>query len=192
MYCEDSNTLPVVMSAGNNNRNSVSSSNQRNSQHDVQLPKPPVPSSRGRPYKSLDGSFMQPKHREQSSVNKDLLQVVAKLENLSKENHRAYAMDSLLKHYSSFVNRRKSNQAEQSGYRVYIQYSDEKDTYVVRVEKNTLKAVRDKLPKRGNYRYFFKRRENTCEEVEFDDATVPFYERDGSKQIYCQVFPIQN
>lgn len=184
--------MPDIISI-NNNRNNVSSSTSSRSsnQLDVQLlpPPPPIPSSRGRPYKTLDGSFVQPKHREQC-VNKDLLQVVAKLESLPKENHRAYAMDSLLNHYSSFVNRRKSNQAEEAGFRVYIQYSDEKDTYVVRVHKNTLKAVRDKLPKRGNYRYFFKRRENTCEEVEFDEATVPFYERGGSKQIYCQVFPL--
>lgn len=183
MYCEDNNTLPAVISI---NRNTVSN-NTRNNHQDVQLLKPPIPSTRGRPYKTLDGSFVQPKHREQSI---DLLQVVAKLESLPKENHQAYAMDSLHKHYSSFVNRRKSS--TQAGYKVYIQYTDEKDTFVVRVEKNTLKAVRDKMPKRGNYRYFFKRLENTCEEVEFDEATVPFYEKDGSKQIYCQVFPLQN
>lgn len=183
MYCEDNNSLPSVIT--DNNHNTVSSGTITN-HHYVQYLKPPVPSTRARPYKSMDGSFVQPKHREQSI---DLLQVVAKLESLPKENHRAYAMESLHKHYSSFVNRRKSNQAERAGYRAYIQYHDEKDTYVVRVENNTLKAVRDKLPKRGNYRYFFKRLGNTCEEVEFDEALVPLYEKDGLKQIYCQVFP---
>ena len=129
-------------------------------------------------------------HKRQCESTVDLRAVVAKLQNLPQENHRAYAMDTLNKHYSSvFVNRRKSNQVSRGGYKAYIQYHDEKDTYVVRVERNTLKAVRDKLPKRGNYRYFFKQLDNTCEEVESDESTVPFHEKDNSRQIYCQVFP---
>jgi len=169
MFCEDSNKI-----SASPNMNAT-----------INLP---IPSTRGRaPYKTLDGSFVPPKHREQTV---DLRQVVAKLENLPKENHSAYAMDTLNKHYSSvFVNRRKSNQVSRGGYKAYIQYHDEKDTYVVRVERNTLKAVRDKLPKRGNYRYFFKQLDNTCEEVESDESTVPFHEKDNSRQIYCQVFP---
>lgn len=142
--------------------------------------KPPVPSTRGRPYKSLDGSFVPQKHREQL----DLRQVVAKLENLPKDCHSVYAMDTLNKHYSNvFVNRRKA------GFKVYINYCEEKDTYVVRTENNTLRAVKDKLPKRGNHRYFFKQLDNTCEEVELEDSIVPYHEKDGSRQIYCQVFP---
>lgn len=128
-------------------------------------------------------------NKRQCESTVDLRAVVAKLQNLPQENHRAYAMDTLNKHYSSvFTNRRRSDKVEKAGFKAYIQYFDEKDTYVVRVERNTLKAVRDKLPKRGDYRYFFKQLDNTCEEVESDGSFVPFHEKDGSRQIYCQVF----
>lgn len=139
--------------------------------------------------KSLDGSHVAPKHREQQSI--DLMKVVAKLQQLPKENHRAFAMDTLSKHYSSvFTNRKRHDQKERAGFRVYIQYSGEKDTFVVRVEQNTLRAIRDKMPKRGNYRYFFRSQDSTCEEHEVDGSVVPYHDRDGQKQIYCQVFPL--
>lgn len=148
--------------------------------------KPPIPSTRIRPsphYKTLDGSYVPPKHNEAKQL--ELMQVAAKLQNLPKEYHSAFAMDTLNKHYSDvFVNRR-------SSFKAYIKYFDEKDTYVVRVDSNTLKAVIDKLPKKGAYRYFFKGPENTCEEVENDGSTVPYHEKDGkTKHIYCQLFPM--
>lgn len=128
--------------------------------------------------------------RPTSECTVDLRAVAAKLQNLPQENRSAYAIDTLNKHYSSvFTNRRKSDHLDSPIFKAYIQYFDEKDTYVVRVNRNTLGAVRDKLPKRGNYRYFFKQLDDTCEEVELDESTVPYHEKAESKHIYCQVFP---
>lgn len=134
----------------------------------------------------------------ESDLTVDLRAVVAKLQNHSQGNHRAYAMDTLSKHYSSVFNsRRKSSLASsdqssaktKTALKAFIQYFDQKDTYVVRVEKATLRSVRDKLPKRGNYRFFFKQLDNTCEEIEQDESIVPVHEKGDSKYIYCQVFP---
>lgn len=117
----------------------------------------------------------------------------AKLQNHSRNNHRAYAMDTLSKHYSSVFNSRRkgSDQVARNGasLKAFIQYSDQKETYVVRVDKATLRSVRDKLPKRGNYRFFFKQLDNTCEEIERDESIVPVHSKGDSKYIYCQVFP---
>lgn len=173
---------PIVSSRGSQQNGKISSIKNRvhhDQNHNINIK-----------VKSLDGSHATPYHREQSV---DLMKVVAKLNQLPKDNHHAYAMDTLNKHFSTvFTNRRRFNdQKEQQkiGFRVYIQYSGEKDTFVVRAEQNTLKAIRDKMPKRGNYRYFFRSRDSTCEELEFDESTVPYHEKDGQKQIYCQVFP---
>lgn len=139
----------------------------------------PVPSAR--PHKALDGSHVLHRHREQL----DLRQVVAKLQNLATENHSAYAMDTLNKHYSSvFVNRKPSN------FKAYIKYPDERETYVVRLNNNTLRDIKDKLPKKGNFRYFFRGEENVCEEVESDSSDVPYEEKGNIQQIYCQLFPM--
>lgn len=219
MYCEDSNNSFSILRNHNDrmnysqgqpdikflqtpplppppmpfNRNSITAS--ANNKANNLCPSVPTRMSTMRPtqnrntLKSLDGSHVAPKHREQSPI--DLMQVVAKLEQLPKENHRAYAMDTLNKHYSSvFNNRKRPEFKERVGFRVYIQYSGEKDTYVVKVERNTLRAIKDKMPKRGNYRYFFRSQDSTCEELEFDDSIVPHHDVDGQKQIYCQVFPI--
>lgn len=128
----------------------------------------------------LDGIAIAPRHPEQV----DLRQVVQRLEGLSKENHQAYAIDAVNKHYYSVF-----PSTMGPYYKVFIQYPDEKETYVVRVSRNTLRAVKEKLPKKGHLRFFFKQADATHEEVESEDATVPFYEKGGTKQIYCRVFP---
>lgn len=144
--------------------------------------KPPIPSIRIRPYKSLDGSHAPPKHHEQL----DLRKVVAKLQNLPRANHSAYAMDTLNKHYSSvFVNRK-------SSFKAYIKYFDEKETYQVTIATNCLRAVKDKMPKKGDYRYFFRGEENVWEEIESDESQVPYEEKGNAKQIICQVFLVNN
>lgn len=141
--------------------------------------KPPVPSLRGhnkqhRQFPILEGA----RSNKQIESTIDLREVVAKLQSLP----RVYAMNTLNEHYSSY--RRKK-----SGFKAYVQYYDEKDTYVVRVDSNTLKAIRDKLPKIGNYRYFFKQLDNTCEEVESENSLVPYHEKEDSRMIYCHIFP---
>lgn len=133
----------------------------------------------------FDGCQAAPKHREQL----DLAMLVAKLKQLPKEDSRAYAMGTLSEHYTSFTSRRKVDQIERAGFKVYIQYLDEKDTYIVRSEQSTLRAIKDKMPMRGNYRYFFRSLDSTYEELEFDDSLVPYHDKDGLKHVYCQVFP---
>lgn len=140
-----------------------------------------------RPYITLDGA-KSIKPTNESGL--DLKLVVEKLQHLAQENRNAYAIDTLNKHYTSvFTSRRKSEHNDKQVFKAYIHYENEQDTYVIRVNRNTLKAVRDKLPKRGNYRYFFKQLDNTHEEVESDESTVPYHEKAESKHIYCQVFP---
>lgn len=146
--------------------------------------------------KTLDGGFIAPKHREKATV--DLRKVVEKLNLYSKENDvNAHSMDTLNHHYSSvFRNRRRTMSTEQSvkekrAYRVFIQYSGEKETYVVKVDQNNLKSIKNKMPIKGNYRYFFRSRDDiTCEELEYDSSIVPYHDKDNQKHIYCQVFPI--
>lgn len=197
VYCEDSGLVTSTVRNQHHHQhrhhhpNSINHSNITSSTNSGTNNKPPVPSTRGRTYKSLDGSFVPPKHREQTV---DSQQVAAKLgAHLAKENNSAYAIDTLNKHYSSvFVAGRKTDRSRsEAEFKVYIQYFNEKETtYVVKVDRNTLKAVRNKLPKRGNFRFFFKQSDGTCEEVESDDAFVPFHEKESSKQIYCQLFPM--
>lgn len=139
-------------------------------------------------HKRLDGAHQAPKQvREQAGLNNqsvDLQKVVAKLNQLPREDHSVYARDTLRNHYSSvFIRRRRD-------YKVHIQYFVEGQTYVVRTSQNTLAAVREKMPIRGNYRYFFRLHENTCEEIESNESKVPYHEKDGQKLIYCQVFPL--
>lgn len=131
----------------------------------------------------LDGarSFRRPES--------DLFSNVAKLQNHQQKDQCAYALETLSKHYSSvFSNRRKTDNKKEALFKAFIQYSEENDTYVVRVEKNTLRSVKDKLPKRGNYRFFFKQLDGTCEEIELDESIVPYHVKGESKYIYCQVF----
>lgn len=145
--------------------------------------RPPLPPMRrtvsSKPWGESDGVRAKP-HRE---TPVDLQAVVEKLRNLPSQ--RQYALDSMNQHFSSvFTERRKP-----SIFKAYINYREDKETYVVRVERNTLRTIKSKLPRRGNYRYFFKQPDSTCEEFESDDAAVPYIEKDGQRQIYCQVFP---
>ena len=132
--------------------------------------------------KKIDGVYKPPTHREFIDPN----QLYAKLSNLSKKDRESYAIDTLQKHYNSVF------QAKPD-YRVYINYFDDRQAesiaYLVRIEKNKLREVRQKLPLKGNYRLFFKNTNNHCEEVEEDEAVLPFHEKDGCLNIYCHVFP---
>lgn len=156
----------------------------------------------------------------QMNTNTILAQVVAKLVEYQKEDHGAYAMDTLNEHYSSVFPRRQTseqrnmntintnsriinnnthnivdqnhnnNTNSNSSYRVCIKYHNQRDIYVVRVNHNTLKAVVNKLPIKGTYRYFFRHEDNTNEEIESEQARVPYHEKEGQRQIYCQIFPL--
>lgn len=139
-----------------------------------------------KPWGESDGVRTTKTHRETSV---DLQAVVAKLKNLPEQ--RKYALDTMNQHFSSVFAERRNAERRKSppNYKAYINYRDDNETYVVRVVHNTLKTIKSKLPRRGNYRYFFKNQlDNTCEEFESDDATVPYIEKDGQRQIYCQVF----
>lgn len=155
---------------------------------------PPMPSSRSHhniitnhptikhklgPFQ-MDGACHPLKHREL-----DLREVVLKLQDhITQAN--SHAKDALSQHYTSFV------KAKRPKYKVMIEYpkvSNQEDVvYAIRIHVNSLHAVKDKLPRRGNYRYFFKT--SSClEEIESDDAPVPIYaEKDGYKQIFLHLF----
>lgn len=189
MYSEDNG----ISTNGNTNiRSPILSNNNVRANHRynvesppsiIRSPLPPIPSTRASHSSSMT-MFKPPEGAESRPVYRDQEHLIAKLNQLRKEDHHAYAMDTLNKHFSSvFV---------ETGltYKVYIQYFNEKDTYVVRVNRNTFGAVRSKMPIRGNFRYFFRCHGNTCEEIESYDSTVPYHDKDGQKVIYCQVFPV--
>lgn len=131
----------------------------------------------------MDGASQGLRHREL-----DLKEVVSKLQNHKITLCNSHAKDALSEHYTSFVGSK--NNAK---FRVLIKYpsnsaSKADEIYAVRVHTNTLRAIRDKLPRRGNYRYFF-RTHNCLEEVELDDSPVPVYtEKEGYKQINVHLF----
>lgn len=198
-----------LISSSNTNSGNISSS--RSSHFNIQnkpLP-PPLPTTRLRSSHAtikgehiqkppLDGMAIREVNRESAIKNFysiqngrptiDLDQLSAKLQVLSAEK---IANKALNEHYSSYTERKKHDKLERANYKVYIQYSDDHTTFVVRVDRPTLKAVKDKLPKRGNYRYFFRINDKTSEEFEYDGATVPFHEKDNQKQIYCKLFPAE-
>lgn len=124
----------------------------------------------------------------------DLRLVVSKLEQFKKADHSADALRTLNEHYSTvFKQTRNSNETRQQfkcNYRVCVKYHNEKDIYVIHIHHNTLKAVRNKLPIRGEFRYFFRDQDNQNVEIESDDAKLPIHDSEGRKQIYCQVFKI--
>lgn len=153
---------------------------------------PPIPSGRGgqsnRLHQKLallqmDGASQALKHREL-----DLKEVVSKLQN-HITSCNSHAKEALSEHYTSFVG------AKHAKYRVLIKYPNSisssnkgDEVYAVRVHSNTLRAVREKLPRRGNFRYFF-RTHNCLEEIESDDTPVPIYtEKEGYKQIHVHLF----
>lgn len=172
-------------------------------------PPPPVPSHRARPplpqqppnhhlhnhnqqqqqhvksaTASMDGAFQPLKHREQ---NKQALRdIILKLHN-PPESCQLDASRVLNEHYKLCFQKQKLND-----YRVLIRYpsvnNKPSETFAVKVESNTLRSIKGKLPIRGNYRFFFKTK-NCLEEVESEDSKVPIYnERDGIKQIQLHLF----
>lgn len=148
-------------------------------------------------YSGLDGGYTThtefPRRKELSTV--DLLAVCQKLQ--AHQQHHIDASDTLSKHYSAVFSKtnesvpplpRRRHVPLQPQYKVYIQYHDIKDTFVVRVQNNTLRDVLSRMPKRGNYRLFFKDSKNTCEEFEDLEAFVPYHEDGGIRKIYCHAF----
>lgn len=127
--------------------------------------------------KTFDGRI--PTQKRESTLDTALL--FAKLKQLEDADRKSnYAMHTLNEHYKTVFN-----------YRVCIKYHDDKYAYIVRVTQNTLKAVRDKLPIRGMYRYFFRGEDNEHIEIEDENAIVPYEDgKDGQKHIYCHVFPL--
>lgn len=141
---------------------------------------------------SFDGLHTIRRHVEYKGINPDeLSKRLARLTqgqhksyvNYPSQEHRDCAIKTLRDHYSSFSKR------ELPSYKVYINYFDIKETYLVRVKSNLLRDVKMKLPIKGNYRLFFIHNGNECEEVEDDEAALPYIEKDGAFVIYCRVFP---
>jgi len=138
--------------------------------------------------RKLDGRFTPRRHRE-SAGGVDPNELIYKLQNLTREDHNVYAMHTLHQHYNSVLQKRKK-----PTYKVYLTYvttaSDgklERETYIVRVERNTLREVKSKLPIKGTFRFFFTN-ENEAEEIEDEDLSLPYREKDGSYAIYCRLF----
>lgn len=147
---------------------------------------PPPPQTRRTITKNLDGAHIYRRHRE-AGIGIDPNDLTSALYNLSAAQHKAYAINTLQQHYSA-VFQKKNKQT----YKVYMNYIDEgfkKETYLVRIDRNTLRDVKNKLPIKGDYRLFFTHNGNECEEVEDDDATLPYVEKDGAFVIYCRLFP---
>lgn len=143
----------------------------------------PVPATRGA-IKTLDGSFTARRHRESGIDPNDL---VSRLYNLSREQHKAYAMNTLQQHYSNVFQKRNKQQT----YKVCIDYMDngqQRERYLVRIQRNILREVKAKLPIKGDYRLFFIHAGNECEEVEDDESILPYHEKDGAFVIYCRAF----
>lgn len=143
----------------------------------------PVPASRSRLGKPLDGSFSARRHRES---NLDIHVLSEKLSYLSREQRDEYARHTLKTHYSEVFQKKRQEQ----NYKVCIDYMDgqQKERYLVRTSKNSLRDVKAKLPIKGNYRLFFIHSNNECEEVEDDEAVLPYHEKDGAFVIYCRAF----
>lgn len=131
--------------------------------------------------KTLDGSFSTRRHRESvGGINpNDLL---PRLYHLSQEQQNSYSIITLRQQFKLIQERNKQT------YKVYINYWDKKETFLVRTERNTLRDVKTKLPIKGDYRLFFIHPGNECEEVEDDECTLPYHEKEGSFIIYCRVF----
>lgn len=135
------------------------------------------------PTKALDGAFSTRRHREMGQGGINPADLLPKLYHLSKEQSKAYAINTLQQHYNSVFQKRNHRR-----YKVYINYWDKKETFLVRIEKNTLREVRSKLPIKGEYRLFFIHPGNECEELEDNEAQLPYHEKDGVFNIYCRVF----
>lgn len=144
-------------------------------------------------YKNLDGAIARPVHKELQDFftnarhNRPQSQV-------KPQRRELVGFDILNRHFDTVFNARKPQQF----FKVFIQYFrfdtsgnrwPSGETYVVRVEINTLANVKLKLPnKRPDFRYFFKdSHQNNYEEIEDDSIQVPYLEKDGTRNIYCQV-----
>lgn len=148
--------------------------------------------NRSLPYsKPLDGSCAPPQYRESYKI--DLNLVAERLKSID-----SLSRNTLTEHYYTVFPRRgnilthenQPNNENRDNYRVYIEYSGEKDTYVVKVNHNSLKAIKNKMPVKGHYRYFFRSCEDTTyDELESDTSIVPYHDKDGQRHIYCRVFP---
>lgn len=145
--------------------------------------KPPVPATRGAT-KALDGSFPARRHRESGIDQNDLLR---KLLSISKDQQNQYAMNTLQQHYTDVFHKR-----NKQTYKVCIDYMEngrQKERYLVRIERNTLRDVKVKLPIKGHYRLFFNFAGNqNWEEVEDEDSVLPYNEKDGAFVIHCRAF----
>lgn len=141
--------------------------------------------------KMWDGSMPNKRNQE---MPVDLRYVCCKLEQFKKADHSADALRTLNEHYSTVFKQSRSSNGSRSqvkcNFRVCIKYFNEKDIYVIHIHQNTLKAVRNKLPIRGEFRYFFRDQDNQNVEIESDDSKLPIHDNEGRKQIYCQVFKI--
>lgn len=155
-------------------------------------------------YSTLDGCYIPRRHKELPLINNnnnvaghnnsnkcisstttlDLRAVVRKLEahKSSHKSHHIDAMKTLSKHYSDVFK-------QPPQYKVYIQYHDIKETFIIKIRENTLGNVLASMPKRGQYRLFFKDLKNTCEELTDPRSLVPFHEKDDFRNIYCHAFP---
>ena len=144
------------------------------------------------PYKSLDGAYARPVHQELQDFFNN---VRSKPQQQVKQqpSRDLIGFDILNRHFDTVFKQRISLVS----YKVFIQYfkfdsaGNQRplgETYVVRVERNTLGYVKQKLPnKRPGFRFFFKDQNNTYEEVEDDNLPVPYREKDSIRNIYCQV-----
>lgn len=143
----------------------------------------PVPATRASG-KKLDGGFAPRRHRESGGIDPN--ELVYRLHNLSKEEHHMYAMDSLKQHYNSVFQKRRQRVA----YKVYLTYytNGERETYIVRVERNRLRDVKNQLPIKGSFRFFFIH-DNEAEEIEDEEVSLPYCDKDGNLAIYCRLFP---
>lgn len=110
-------------------------------------------------------------HRENRINNSskviDFKELVQKLTVLEQVDD---ASNELSKHYTSFIKKKKTQ------VRVLIKYPSSENVYAVRIGSDslTLGSVKEKLPKVGNYRYFFKTKE-CFEEIESNESQVPMY-----------------
>lgn len=146
---------------------------------------PPIPRSSA---PEMDGC-RQPVRRNEAAI--DLQAVVDRLNCLSKESCKTAARNTLTSHYNNIMSARRLVQ-DKPEFRAHIQYCDDQDQpkYIVQTRCNTLSAVKDRLPKIGNYRYFFRQMDNTWEEYESENSTIPCFIANGQKQIYCRLFKI--
>lgn len=158
------------------------------------LPQPPRPSQ----YCSKNASSIHPPKYSAPKTNNEFLNLVyAKLKEIevSEGDRDKDARSTLNMHYNSTIRIPRQKKDE---YKVYIRYirfdergapSPHKDVYVVRVDHNTLRKVKDKLPNyRSNMRFFFKAaRSELYYEEELDNNLIEYTEKNGMRFIHCEV-----